>query len=169
MKILAFDLGTNTGAAFLGNKQLKTWHFDYSKMRKLSMTKFLNSFCYDVRYLVEKYNPDIIACEVPSMYSNQFNAGKLMFQQMGALRVVISSIWKDLDGDALYEVSPSQYKALVKNKGNCSKHDYKQALEKMFPEWKDAIKSQDIADAIGVALVVLDKVISQDKINKLMG
>jgi Holliday junction resolvasome RuvABC endonuclease subunit len=139
--ILAFDVATSTGWAFIGDAQLckgsflvhgEDWYERYV-------------FMYErARQLIEEHKPDFIVMEA----GVKLNA-KVMFH-LNSLRTCIMLAALHNQVGLLDAVSPSTIKKFITGGGKASKEDIMRATAKYRP------MNSDEADAIALALYIVD-------------
>lgn len=135
-KILAIDLGTTAGWAFLDSVGIESGWWT----TKASYLTWYNEF----KKVLDKFMPDIIVCSQTNSYGH-FNASKKMFMFYGIVCLTAEKL-----GIGVIELNDRQARKNLLGNGGLKKEEAKLRLWEMFPEHVN--KQADECDAIVIAL-----------------
>lgn len=146
--ILGIDPGlADTGYGIIErNKELKYIDHGCIKTKKgLAMEKRLEEIYKELRKVIKKYSPDVIAVE-KLFFCKNVKTALSVGQAKGVILLTASQANAEI-----YEFTPLQVKQAVVSYGQASKQQV-QKMVKLILNLKEIPKPDDAADALGIAI-----------------
>ena len=145
-RVMAFDLGTQTGWAVWHYRKFYTGHQSFSSNRFMGGGMRFLQFRFFVCELIEKYNPQAIYYEEVRNHRG-IDAAHIYGGFLGTLTATAEQLEIPYRG-----VPVGTWKKALTGNGRASKDDVMRAVK-----YHKKVNTQDEADALGVLLSVLRK------------
>lgn len=148
MKILALDIATTTGWAFLNiNKKV---HFEYGTIEVTPQNR-LKEIKEEISLIVKKYSPDIILIE-DVFFSKNFRSFKIL----SMLRAAVYLGCIENCSANILEATATTIRKTIGVKNNKREKIKKIVITKVNKILKTKIKNSDVADALAIIVAYLN-------------